>query len=88
MKNINRRKFVKTAVAAGVATAMIPTTVFGSSKKLQIGVIGTGLRGQWMTKLFMDRNDVDVPVICDIDERMINMVLKAVSYTHLRAHET
>ena len=76
MKNINRREFVKTAVAAGVATAMIPTTVFGSSKKLQIGVIGTGLRGQWMTKLFMDRNDVDVPVICDIDERMINMVLK------------
>ena len=76
MKNINRREFVKTAVATGVATAMIPTTVFGSSKKLQIGVIGTGLRGQWMTKLFMDRNDVDVPVICDIDERMINMVLK------------
>ena len=46
-----------------------------SSNKLQVGIIGTGLRGQWMTKLLLDRSDVDIPVICDIDEKMIDMVL-------------
>ena len=45
----------------------------GSLSKLKIGVIGTGLRGQWMINLFLDRPDVDISAICDIDDKMIEM---------------
>ena len=75
-KSINRRSFVKSATIIGAAASIMPSNLFASSNKLQIGVIGTGLRGQWMTKLFLNRKDVDIPVICDIDDRMIDMVLK------------
>ena len=72
---MNRRKFIKTTVLATTAS-FLPSSLFAiSSNKLQVGIIGTGLRGQWMTKLLLDRSDVDIPVICDIDEKMIDMVL-------------
>ena len=45
----------------------------GSISKLKIGVIGTGLRGQWMINLFLDRPDVEISAICDIDDKMIEM---------------
>ena len=72
---MNRRKFIKTSALATTAS-FLPSSLFAiSSNKLQVGIIGTGLRGQWMTKLLLDRSDVDIPVICDIDEKMIDMVL-------------
>ena len=71
----NRRKFIKTTALATTAS-FLPSSLFArSSNKLQVGIIGTGLRGQWMTKLLLDRSDVDIPVICDIDEKMIDMDL-------------
>ena len=72
---MNRRKFIKTTALATTAS-FLPSSLFArSSNKLQVGIIGTGLRGQWMTKLLLNRSDVDIPVICDIDEKMIDMVL-------------
>jgi len=72
---MNRRKFIKTTALATTAS-FLPSSLFAiPSNKLQVGIIGTGLRGQWMTKLLLDRSDVDIPVICDIDEKMIDMVL-------------
>ena len=72
---MNRRKFIKKTALATTAS-FLPSSLFAiSSNKLQVGIIGTGLRGQWMTKLLLDRSDVDIPVICDIDEKMIDMVL-------------
>ena len=68
---MNRRKFIKTTALA-TAASFYPSSLFAFSNKLQIGIIGTGLRGQWMTKLLLDRPDVDIPVICDIDEKMID----------------
>jgi predicted dehydrogenase len=73
--SMNRRKFIRTTALAGAAS-FLPSSIFAlSSNNLQIGIIGTGLRGQWMTKLLLDRSDVDIPVICDIDEKMIDKVL-------------
>ena len=69
---MNRRKFIKTSALLSSASIIKPNIVFGSpSQKLQIGVIGTGLRGQWMVKLFLNRPDVDIVAICDIDKNMI-----------------
>ena len=75
--SIIRRDFIKKSALVGVAASVMPTSLFGSSSsKLQIGVIGNGLRGQGMTRLLLNRPDVDIPVICDIDEGMIEKVLK------------
>ena len=77
MSKMNRRDFIKSTAIAGAAASMMPTSLFGSSSsKLQIGVIGTGFRGQGMVGLLLNRPDVDIPVICDIDDRMLEMVLK------------
>ena len=75
--SIIRRDFIKKSALVGVAASVMPTSLFGSSSsKLQIGVIGNGLRGQGMTRLLLNRPDVDIPVICDIDDIMIEKVLK------------
>lgn len=77
-KNVNRREFMKSVAISGVAVAVLPKVALGSStmnSKMRIGVIGTGLRGQWHIKLALKREDVEIPVICDIDEQMIGMAL-------------
>ena len=76
---MKRRKFLKTATIAGIASTAYPKSLFSANERLHIGIIGTGLRGQWNTKLLLDRPDVDIPVICDIDQRMIEMTLKLFS---------
>ena len=69
---ISRRNFIKTTAITGLAASIMPTSLFGSSsQKVQIGIIGTGFRGQWVSQLLLNRPDVDIPAICDIDDIMI-----------------
>ena len=79
-KKMNRRTFIKTTAAAGGAAAILPQTLFssGPKKRLKIGVIGTGLRGQWMLWLATKYPDVDISAICDIDNGMIAEALKII----------
>lgn len=76
MSNLNRRTFLQTsALAAGVAVTTTDTSftiLQGVPKsKINIGVIGTGLRGQSHIELLLDRNDCEVVAISDIDDDMI-----------------
>ena len=75
---INRRTFIKTAATAGGAAAILPQTLFssGKKKKVKVGFIGTGLRGQWMLWLASKYHEVEIPAICDIDNGMIENALK------------
>ena len=79
-KKINRRTFIKTTVAAGGAAAILPQTLFssGPKKRVKIGFIGTGLRGQWMLWLAAKYPEVDIPAICDVDNGMIADALKII----------
>jgi len=66
MKKINRRKFIKSSALIGASTALYSSKLFdskNSDKKLRLGIIGTGLRGQWMTHLCLLRNDVEIKAI-------------------------
>ena len=49
-----------------------------SKETLSIGFIGTGLRGQWLLDLASKRDDVVIPAICDIEDRMIDRALKII----------
>ncbi|MBH31257.1 MAG: glycosyl hydrolase [Candidatus Marinimicrobia bacterium] len=75
---VSRRKFLKETAVAGTAAAILPSTILATgrmSDRIRIGVIGTGLRGQGLIGLVLRRDDVEIPAICDIDERMLEMTL-------------
>ena len=80
-KKINRRNFIKQSALASTSLAFMSSRMIASTKNfpnLRLGVIGTGLRGQWMTNLCLLRNDVDIKAICDIDSEMINKTLNII----------
>ncbi len=77
-KKMNRRNFIKTTAVAGTAATLMPKTLFSStaSKRVKLGFIGTGMRGQWVLWLAAQYPEVDIPAICDIDDGMIESALK------------
>ncbi|MEL6862999.1 MAG: twin-arginine translocation signal domain-containing protein [Bacteroidota bacterium] len=79
MKRLNRRNFLQTTalagagLAAGNALQASPTILSTPLKdKINIGVIGTGLRGQAHIDLLLNRDDCALTAICDIDSAMID----------------
>ena len=77
-KKINRRNFIKASAVASAAAIISPDTLLSnkSNKKIKLGFIGTGLRGQWMVHLSTKYPDVSIPAICDIDDYMIENTKK------------
>jgi predicted dehydrogenase len=72
---MKRRTFVKNTAITAAGFAILPSSTLLSQeqKKVRLGFIGTGLRGQDHIELALKRNDVDIAAICDIDERMLSM---------------
>jgi hypothetical protein len=72
---MNRKDFVRLSGLAAASLVLPVTESFGrdSEVKLKAGIIGVGLRGQEHLRLLLQRNDVDVTAICDIDDRMLQM---------------
>ncbi|WP_224994357.1 Gfo/Idh/MocA family protein [Cesiribacter sp. SM1] len=72
----SRRGFVKSAALAGLGLSILPSgIVFSKNKdrKARLGFIGVGLRGQHHLQLALQRDDVEVLAICDVQQRMIDM---------------
>jgi predicted dehydrogenase len=68
--SIDRRDFIKTGMAAGMAAALGPKILSAApekEKKIRIGIIGIGLRGTGHLDGLLQRGDVTVPAVCDID---------------------
>ncbi len=70
-KGLGRRNFIKTASIAVIGTPyIVPSTVFGSNapgNRLTMGCIGTGGMGISNLKKFLEREDVRVVAVCDVD---------------------
>jgi len=77
-KKINRRDFIKTTATASAAATVMPKSLFSSqvNKRVKMGFIGTGMRGQWVLWLAAKYPEVDIPAICDIDDGMIESALR------------
>ncbi|MFP6725496.1 MAG: Gfo/Idh/MocA family oxidoreductase, partial [Alphaproteobacteria bacterium] len=76
---MKRKKFIQTSTLAGLGATIFPNVAFSeltSNKRVNIGVIGTGLRGQWVLWLMAKYPEVDIVSLCDIDEEMIQSALK------------
>ena len=78
---MKRREFI-TAAAATAALAL-PLGSFGKPRrpgdKLKLGIIGTGLRGQNHLQNLLQRDDVVVTAICDIEQFMLDSALKDIA---------
>lgn len=70
----SRRKFVKDITLATAGLAMLnPDRLFAApaDRKVRLGFIGTGLRGQSHLALALRRPDTEVAAICDVDDKML-----------------
>ncbi|MCL4107794.1 UNVERIFIED_CONTAM: hypothetical protein GTU68_027179 [Idotea baltica] len=73
----SRRSFIKKSAIAGTAISVIPN--FGNLikthtvEKLNIGLIGVGLRGTNHLNNLLKRDDVVIRSICDIDPKRISI---------------
>jgi len=77
-KQESRRNFIKNTAMIGAGLSVFPQFAFGgilSKQKLKVGLIGVGLRGTNHLSNLLDRDDVLVTAICDIDPRRIKIAL-------------
>ena len=71
---MQRRTFVKNTALASAGFAILPSgSLFAQDKKVNIGIIGVGLRGLHHLQLLLRRKDAEVIAICDVDDRMLQM---------------
>ncbi len=78
----SRREFIKTTATASAGLSLLPSLsslAEGKDSKLRLGLIGIGYRGQGHLSRALQRNDVEVIAICDIQPRMMNMALERVA---------
>lgn len=77
----SRRNFVKKTAAAGAAFTLAPSLTYAFPKnkdKLKVGVIGVGLRGTNHLENLLQRSDVLITAICDIDANRVDMALTSI----------
>jgi predicted dehydrogenase len=82
MKTLSsRRDFLKTSALAGAGLSILPSSVVfpENEKRVKIGLIGVGFRGQSHLQMALSRNDVDVIAICDIQQRMVDLAMNIVA---------
>lgn len=74
---MDRKTFVKTSAIAGTGIALgAPAILKAKSslrEKVRIGFIGTGLRGRNHVRNILSHEDVECPVICDIDPKAVEL---------------
>lgn len=80
----SRRHFIKQTAIAGAGISIIPNLTFGMANTnskgiLKVGLIGVGLRGTNHLSNVLQRDDVLVTAICDIDEARITIALDHIS---------
>lgn len=79
----SRRDFIKKSTLVGTGISIAPGLAFGSrknrkDKKLRLGLIGVGLRGTNHLNNLLLRDDILITAICDIDQKRIDISLKAI----------
>ena len=70
MPPIDRRDFMKGTAGAVMGLAGVePALVFGRGRaaRLRLGFIGVGGRGTGLLRLALNRDDIEVTALCDID---------------------
>ncbi|RPD99054.1 gfo/Idh/MocA family oxidoreductase [Aureibaculum marinum] len=78
----SRRNFIKKSAIVGAGISVLPNLTYGYSRKknkLKVALIGVGLRGTNHLSNLLNRDDVVITAICDIDPRRIKIAEKLIS---------
>lgn len=78
----SRRKFIKNSAAAGALASLVnPSFLFAEEKKskIRLAFIGTGERGRSQLRVALNRKDVEVTALCDIDKGVLDKAAKMVT---------
>jgi hypothetical protein len=76
---MKRRDFIMTAAALG-ATSLLPSMpAWAAGRRVRLGLIGTGMRGQVLLRELVRRDDVDVVALCDIEPIMLQRAMDMVA---------
>ena len=78
-----RRNFIKKTAAATAGIALAPQLSLANSSysksKLNVGLIGVGLRGTNHLKNLLERKDANIVAICDVDPKRIALAEKMIA---------
>lgn len=95
MPSFDRRKFLQTTTLATAAVSLSGPFIRvaranepAASNKIRVGIIGCGGMGQVDLKDFVANADVEVPVLCDLDDERIAKGLEICQKAERKAPET
>lgn len=76
-KTISRRKFLSATAGAVAVAGLTSPAVRANGKaavneRMRLGFIGCGRRGRQLIPVFRKFNDVDIPVICDVNGKSMD----------------
>ena len=77
-----RRNFIRNTSIAGLGLVAVPgfaNTSFSAADKLNVGLIGVGLRGTNHLQNLLLRKDVNVTAICDLDDNRLAIAKKYIA---------
>ncbi len=78
----SRRDFIKKTAVLGAGVSIVPSFVFAASPnmaKLNVGMIGVGLRGTNHLENLLLRDDVNIVAVCDIDQSRTKLAVEKVT---------
>lgn len=77
MKQLTRRAFTKSTLAASAGTALSAMRVRGANDRINIGVIGCGDRASAVFNQFLKQPDVNAVAVCDVFQPYLERAAKA-----------
>jgi len=78
MSQMTRRRFAKTMVAVGAASALSRMRVQGANDRIRLGFIGLGNRGDQVLDGFLVHHDAEIVAICDLWQPYLDFAAKKI----------
>ncbi|HEY5804950.1 MAG TPA: Gfo/Idh/MocA family oxidoreductase [Lysobacter sp.] len=72
---MKRRDFLLAGAALGAASLLPSAPTWAAARRIRLGMIGTGMRGQVLLKELLRRDDVEVVALCDIEPIMLGKAM-------------
>lgn len=80
LRDVDRRTFLHTAAAAGLGVSLSPLTGVQARDRpsVRLGLIGVGARGTSHLRGLLQREDVEIPAVCDVNSENLTRALDLV----------
>jgi len=79
MKSLTRRQFLGTVGAASTFTILSNKKSMASDDTIKIGMMGLGGRGRFLTERFVQRPDVEILYLCDVNQAQFSYAREIVA---------